>query len=88
MADMFNSTSYVNHIFILPRHNYVSLLTGVILDPDLDEEELEYQLKILLFGGTQIPPHVPREPVCKHQPEGADESDPRWLLCESNVLIQ
>jgi len=56
LANMFNSTSYVNHIFILHRHNIVSLLTGVILDPDLDEVELEYQLKILFSEGCKYLP--------------------------------
>ena len=56
LANMFNSTSYVNHIFILHRHNIVSLLTGVILDPDLDEEEMEYQIKILYSEGRKSLP--------------------------------
>ena len=56
LANMFNSTSYVNHIFILHRHNIVSLFTGVILDPDLDEVELENQLNILLSEGCKYLP--------------------------------
>ena len=56
MANMFNSVSYANHITVSTRDKYVSLFTGVILDPILDEEELECQLKILLSTGCRFLP--------------------------------
>ena len=56
MANMYNSRSYANHIIVSTRDKYVSLFTGVILDPVLDEEELVYQLKNLLSVGCRILP--------------------------------
>lgn len=71
MADMFNNVSYVNHICILPKHNLVSLLTGVIINPVLDESELEYQLKILFSEGCKYLPvfvgHHPANTSSKEQ---------------------
>jgi hypothetical protein len=56
LANMFNSISYVNHILIQPERNFVSLFTGVILDPVLDEDELKYQLMILISEGCKYLP--------------------------------